>query len=152
MTQISINVQTRFEQKCPKRSEDIQWLQGYLRFPPQFPVTKGTGPPLLNKNFFHNLDQFAIIKNLFDDMGMGLSIIFTVRKATLPAHLSAFMISFKFIASSCPCQAVWGALTARSSTCWRWVLKDIPRRLRLDILLCSDSVLLMSITFPFQSA
>jgi len=24
MTQTSINVQTRFEQKCPKRSEDIQ--------------------------------------------------------------------------------------------------------------------------------
>ncbi len=61
MPQTSINVQTRFEQKCPKRSQDIQWLQGYLRFPPQFPVTKGTGLAFLNEHFFHHRNQFTIV-------------------------------------------------------------------------------------------
>jgi hypothetical protein len=51
-------------------------------------MAKGTGPPLLDKHFFHHLDQFAIVQNLLDDMGMGLSIIFAVRKTTLPTHLS----------------------------------------------------------------
>jgi hypothetical protein len=50
-------------------------------------MTKGTGPPLLNQDFFHHLNQFAIVQNLLDDMGMGLSIIFTVRKTTFPTHL-----------------------------------------------------------------
>jgi len=51
-------------------------------------MTKRTDPPLLNKHFFHHLNQFAIVQNLFDDMRMGLSVIFTVRKTTLPTHLS----------------------------------------------------------------
>jgi hypothetical protein len=49
-------------------------------------MTKGTDPPLLNKDFFHHLNQFAIVKNLFDDMGVGLPVIFAVRKTAFPAH------------------------------------------------------------------
>ena len=59
-----------------------------LRLSLQFSMTKRTSPPLLNKDFFHHSNQFAIIQNLLDDMGMGLSIIFTVRKTALSAHLS----------------------------------------------------------------
>jgi hypothetical protein len=51
-------------------------------------MTKGTGPPLLNKDFLHHLDQFAVVQNLLDDMRMGLSIIFTIRKTALSTHLS----------------------------------------------------------------
>jgi hypothetical protein len=50
-------------------------------------MTKGANPPLLNKHFFHHLNQLAIVQNLFDDMGMGLAIILAVRKTTLSTHL-----------------------------------------------------------------
>jgi hypothetical protein len=59
----------------------------YLRFFFQFSMTKGTGPSLLDQDFFHHLDQFAIVKNLFDNMGMGLSIILAVRKTAFPTHI-----------------------------------------------------------------
>jgi hypothetical protein len=76
-------------------------------------MTKRTDPPLLNQHFFHHLNQFAIVQNLFDDMGMGLSVIFTVRKTTLPTHLStpfrtiikllySFSKEMKFLASIHP--------------------------------------------------
>ena len=51
-------------------------------------MTERTRPSLLNQNFFHHLDQFIVVENLLDDVRMGLSIIFSVRKATLPTHLS----------------------------------------------------------------
>jgi len=50
-------------------------------------VAKRTGSPFLDEHFLHHLDQFVIIKNLLDDVRMGLSIVFSVRKATFPTHL-----------------------------------------------------------------
>jgi len=49
-------------------------------------MTKRTGSPLLNKDFFHHLNQFAVVENLLHDVWVGLSIVFTIRKTTLPAH------------------------------------------------------------------
>jgi hypothetical protein len=60
-------------------------------------MAKGTGFPFLNQYFLHHLDQLMILKNLLHNVGMGLSIIFPVRKATLSTHLSTplfFIISF----------------------------------------------------------
>jgi hypothetical protein len=51
-------------------------------------MTKGTDPPFLNKDFLHHLNQFAIVQNLFDNMGVGLSVILTIRETTLPAHVA----------------------------------------------------------------
>jgi hypothetical protein len=52
-------------------------------------MTERTRPSLLNQNFFHHPDQFVVIENLLDDVRMGLSIVFSVRKATFPTHLSS---------------------------------------------------------------
>jgi len=52
-------------------------------------MTERTRPSLLNQNFFHHLDQFVVIENLLDDVRMGLSIVFSVRKATFSTHLSS---------------------------------------------------------------
>jgi hypothetical protein len=50
-------------------------------------MTKRTSPTLLNEDFFHHLNQFTIVQNLLNDVGVRLSVVFAVWKTTLPTHL-----------------------------------------------------------------
>jgi hypothetical protein len=58
-----------------------------LRFFLQLSMTKRTSPTLLNEDFFHHLNQFTIVQDLLNDMGVRLSVVFAVWKTTLPTHL-----------------------------------------------------------------
>jgi len=42
----------------------------------------------VQKRFSHHLNQFTIVQDLLDDIGIGLPVILEVRKTTLPTHLS----------------------------------------------------------------
>jgi hypothetical protein len=50
-------------------------------------MAKGARFSFLKQDLLHHLNEFMVLKDLFDDMGMWFAVKFAIRKAAFSTHL-----------------------------------------------------------------